>query len=255
GIQMKEGRSFSRNFGTDSTKIIFNEAAISAMGLDKPLGTKVNLWGTDREISGVVRNFHFASLHENIKPMLIILEPQNTHYVVVKISAGKEKNVLGRIREVLSQYDPGSSFDYKFIDEDYQSLYVAEQRVAVLSRWFAGFAIVISCLGLFGLAAFTMQRRQKEIGIRKVIGASAGNVVVMLSKDFLALVLTAVVIASPLAWWATNAWLNNFAYRVTVGPEVFLFAGVSIVLITLLTISFQSIKAALANPVDSLRSE
>jgi len=136
-----------------------------------------------------------------------------------------------------------------------KALYASEQRVAVLSTYFAGIAIIISCLGLFGLAAFTAQRKEKEIGIRKVVGATVTNVVVMLSKDFLKLVLIAVLIAFPLAWWAMNQWLQSFAYRINIGVEVFMIAGASIIVITLFTISFQAIKAAIANPVKSLRTE
>lgn len=141
------------------------------------------------------------------------------------------------------------------MDEDYRRLYASEQRVSVLSRYFAGTAIIISCLGLFGLAAFTAQKRQKEIGIRKVVGASVSNIAAMLSKDFLKLVLIAVIIAFPVAWWAMNEWLNDFAYRINISATVFLIAGGAIILITLLTISFQSLKAAIANPVKSLRTE
>jgi putative ABC transport system permease protein len=255
GIEMKEGRSFSRSFGADSTKIIFNEAAISKMGLKDPVGKIINLWGKDREILGVTKDFHFESLHQNVKPLFILLEPKNTHYVLAKIRAGMEKEVLNKVMKLYGTYNRGSAFDYQFLDDEYRALYASEQRVAVLSRYFAGLAIIISCLGLFGLAAFTAQRRQKEIGIRKVVGASVSNVVIMLSKDFLKLVLMAVLVAFPLAWWATSKWLEGFAYRVDIGISVFLIAGASIILITLLTISFQSIKAAVANPVKSLRTE
>ena len=153
------------------------------------------------------------------------------------------------------QFNQGLPFEYKFLDEDYQQLYASEERVAVLSRYFAGIAILISCLGLFGLAAFTARKKQKEIGIRKVVGATVANVAVMLSKDFLKLVLIAVFIAFPLSWWVMNQWLQSFAYRITIGANVFLIAGVSVILITLLTVSFQAIKAAVANPVKSLRTE
>jgi len=152
-------------------------------------------------------------------------------------------------------FSGGLVFDYKFLDEDYRALYESENRVAQLSKYFAGLAILISCLGLFGLAAFTAQRRQKEIGIRKVIGASVGSILALLSTGFLKLVLLAVLIAFPLAGWVMNEWLNNFAYHTQVNSIIFIIAGGSILLITLLTISLQSIKAALINPVKSLRSE
>ena len=174
---------------------------------------------------------------------------------MVKIKAGTEKETIGRLETLYHQYNPGLPFEYKFLDEDYQALYASEQRVAVLSRYFAGIAIIISCPGLFGLVAFTAQKRQKEIGIRKVIGASVNNVVVLLSMDFFKLILIAILVAFPLAWWVTNQWLRSFAYRIEVGPYIFIAAGAAIILITLITISYQAIKAAIVNPVRSLRSE
>ncbi len=150
---------------------------------------------------------------------------------------------------------PGFPFEYNFLDEAYQKQYITETRVGILSRYFAGLAILISCLGLFGLATFTAQKRRKEIGIRKVIGASVNGIVVMLSKDFLKLVLISLIIAFPLAWWMMHQWLQEFAYRVNIGSEVFLVTGASVFLITILTISMQALKAALTNPVNSLRSE
>ena len=255
GIEMKEGRSYSRSFGADSTKILFNEAAIHKMGLENPVGKTINLWGKEREILGVAKNFHFESLHQNVKPLFILLEPQHTQYVLAKMGKGMEATVLKDVKKLYTTYNPGYAFDYKFMDEDYQALYASEQRVAVLSQYFAGLAIIISCLGLFGLAAFTAQRRQKEIGIRKVVGASTGHVIAMLSKDFLKLVLMAIIIAYPIAWWAVHQWLGNFAHRIPIKAGVFLATGASVLLITLLTISFQAIKAAIANPVKSLRTE
>jgi putative ABC transport system permease protein len=163
--------------------------------------------------------------------------------IAVKIKAGTEKQTISQIPKTFQAYNKGVPFDYQFLDENYKALYAAEMRVGVLSKYFAG------------LAAFTAQRRRKEIGIRKVIGASVSNIVVMLSKDFLKLILVAVFIAFPVAWWATSYWLNGFAYRIHVGVSIFLIAGFCIICITLFTISFQAIKAAIANPVNSLRAE
>jgi ABC-type antimicrobial peptide transport system permease subunit len=174
---------------------------------------------------------------------------------VVKIKAGTERQTIARIKKSFESYSKGLFFDYHFMDEEYEALYNAENRVSILSRYFAGLAILISCLGLFGLAAFTAQRRQKEIGIRKVIGASVSTIVIMLSKDFLKMVLIAILIGFPAVWWIMHSWLDGFAYRISIGAGVFIGAAVCIVLITILTISFQSIKAAIANPVKSLRSE
>jgi ABC-type antimicrobial peptide transport system permease subunit len=255
GMQMASGRSFSRELSSDSAEIIFNETAIRQMGIKDPLGKTVHMWDKDRKIVGVVKDFHFESLHEQVKPFAIRLEPLFTFCIMARIGSGQESRVLDQIRLLHQKYSPGFIFDYKFLDQDYQAQYLAEQRISVLSRYFAGLAIVISCLGLFGLAAFTAQRRQKEIGIRKVVGASVGHVVVLLSVDFLKWVLLAILIASPLAWWATHEWLNGFAYRISPGPDLFLIAGLVTTLLTLVTISFQSIKAALTDPVRSLRSE
>ena len=255
GISMEKGRSFARNFGSDSTKIIFNEAAMRFMGLKDPVGKKVKFWDKEMEIAGVTKDFHFQSLHEKVKPMLFYLAPDNTWRFMAKIEVGKDQVVIDRLRQLYRQFNPGYTFEYTFLDADYQILYVAEQRVAVLSRYFAGLAILISCLGLFGLAAFTADRRKKEIGIRKVLGASARSVVFLLSKDFLKLTLIAIILAFPLAWWMASQWLNSFAYRICLGSDIFLVAGCSIILVTLMTVSFQAIKAALSNPVTSLKAE
>src|SRR4030095_14442687 len=175
--------------------------------------------------------------------------------MMVRIRAGKERETISQIEKLYEAFNPGFPFDYNFLDEAYQKQYLSETRVGILSRYFAGLAIFICCLGLFGLAAFTAQKRQKEIGIRKVIGASVNNIVMMLSQDFLRLTIIAVCIAFPLAWWAMKSWLQSFAYRIDLSPVVFLGAGLSVVIITLFTVSFQAIKAAIANPVKSLRSE
>jgi len=162
---------------------------------------------------------------------------------------------LASIGAVYKKYNNGIPFEYRFLDEDYQKLYASEQRVSVLSQWFAGIAILISCLGLFGLAAFTAQKRQKEIGIRKVVGASVSNIATMLSADFLKLVLIAFFITVPVSIWVLDKWLQSFSYRIHINATIFLITGGAIVLITLITVSFQAIKAALMNPVKSLKTE
>ncbi|MGI4729113.1 MAG: ABC transporter permease [Janthinobacterium lividum] len=255
GLQIKSGRSFSRKISSDSLEVILNEAAVEAMGIKDPIGKRMDVFGDGRrKIVGVVKNFHFQSLHENVKPFALRLSP-NTDAVMAKIKAGTEKQTIDQLQLLYQKYHPGYSFDYRFLDDDYQAQYVSEKRVAILSRYFGGLAILISCLGLFGLAAFTAERRFKEIGIRKVLGASASGVVLLLSKDFLKLVFLAVVIAFPLSWLAMNQWLKGFAYRTSIHISIFLIAGIPIILITLFTVSFQAVKAALANPVKSLRSE
>jgi putative ABC transport system permease protein len=256
GLQMLAGRTYSRAYGTERSKIIFNELAIAKMGLKDPIGKTVHLWGEDREIIGVVKNFNFQSLYEEVKPAFFDLAVnQRASKIVVRIAAGQEAATIDRLAKLYTGANQGLAFDYRFLDDDYQKLYSAERRTAVLSRYFAGLAIIISSLGLFGLAAFTAQKRKKEIGIRKVVGATAGHIMVLLSADFLQLVLTAVVIAFPIAWWAMHRWVQGFAYRIHIGAAIFLAAGGAILLITILTISYQAIRAAMANPVGSLRSE
>jgi putative ABC transport system permease protein len=254
GVQMEAGRTYSRAYGNEKSKIIFNELAIKKMGLTNPIGKIVHLWGEDREIIGVVKDFNFQSLYENVKPCFFDLAVnQRASKILVRIKAGQEVQTIDRLAKLYTKDNQGVAFDYRFLDDDYQALYSSERRVAVLSRYFAGLAIIISSLGLFGLAAFTAQRRQKEIGIRKVVGATVSHIVVLLSADFLQLVLVAVLIAFPIAWWAMHRWVQGFAYRIEIGLVVFLATGGAIMVVTALTISYQAIRAARANPVRSLR--
>ncbi len=254
-IKIKEGRSFSKSYPADTAAIIFNEAGIAYMGLKNAVGKQVTLWDQKMEIVGVVKDFHFQSLHEKVKPLYFRLNPSDAYRFMIKMEDGKENTAVAKLQALYLKMNPGFSFNYRFLDENYQKLYAAEMRVAILSRYFAGLAILISCLGLFGLAAFTAQRRSKEISIRKVLGATLTGIVMLLSADFLKLIVVSIVIAFPLAWWATSKWLDGFAYRIPVGAGVFVAAAVSIIFITFLTISFQALRAALANPVKSLQSE
>jgi len=235
---------------------VVNEAFVAALGLQDPVGKVVKGEGdTEFEIIGVVKDFHYKSLHEKVVPFMFTLEPEAATVILARIEAGQEKETIATIQQFYKTFNPGFIFDYQFLDEDYQAQYVAEQRVGVLSKYFAVLAIVISCLGLFGLAAFTAERRRKEIGIRKVLGASARSVVMMLSKDFLKLVLIAAVIAFPVAWFGMHQWLQDFAYRINISWWIFGLAGIMVLLIALFTVSFQAIKAAIANPVKALRNE
>ena len=224
------------------------------MGLKNPVGKIVSLWGKNKKIVGIVKDYHYRSLYEKVGPTFIEYAPGN-QTTLVKIKAGTEQQTIARIKYLFNKYNKGLEFNYSFMDDDYSKLYASEQRVAVLSRYFAGIAILISCLGLFGLAAFTARKRQKEIGIRKVIGASVSNITTMLSIDFLKLVALSVLTAFPVSWWMLNNWLQGFAYRINISPLVFVIAGASVIMITIITVSFQSIKAAIANPVKSLRTE
>ncbi len=255
-IPLASGRPLSRAFPTDSTSaILFNQAAIDAMGLEDPVGKTVGFFGKDRQIVGVTKNFHFESLYEEVKPVCFVYRPRWADRVVVKLAAGREREALGRLEALYRQFNEGLPLEYTFLDQDYRVLYAAEARVAVLSRYFAGIAGLISGLGLFGLAAFTVERRTREIGIRKVLGASVGSLVALLSRDFLRLVGIALCIACPVAWYAMRTWLDGFAYRVALSWEVFALTGLLAVGVALLTVSFQSTRAALRNPVKSLRTE
>jgi len=253
GITMKEGRNFSNN-ASAFNEIVFNESAIKKMGLKDPIGKTVQFWGMKKQVVGVTEDFNFESLYHGIKPCFFQAWPVMPN-IIVKIKAGTEKQTIASIKTVYTAFNKGLPFDYRFMDEEYQALYTSENRVAILSGYFAGLAILISCLGLFGLAAFTAQRRQKEIGIRKVVGASVGNVVIMLSKDFIRMVLISILIGFPLVGWIMQQWLQEFAYRISIGTGVFVAGALCILFITMFTISLQAIKAAVANPVKSLRTE
>lgn len=254
GFEMKAGRMFSREFGTEESTIIFNEAAIDAMGLEAPLGKTVKFWGKERQIIGIAKNFHFESLYEPVAPCFFQCYP-NLDNILVKIKAGMEKESIERIRQFYQEYNQGLPFEYKFLDEDYQALYASERRVAVLSRYFAGMAILISCLGLFGLAAFTAERRLKEIGIRKILGSSVWGIIYLLSEDFTKMVIAAIAIALPLSYFLSKNWLNNFAYRIDLQWWFFAGAGLTALLIAWLTIGIQTFKVARVNPVQCLRDE
>lgn len=255
GIKMKEGRDFSREFNTESSAVIFNEAAIESMGLTDPIGKTVKIWGQDKVIIGVVENFHFESLYENLKPFFFLITERRNNNFLVKIKGGTTRQTLADLTTYYQQFNLGLPFEYRFLDDDLQANYAAENRVSLLSRYFAGLAIFLSCLGLFGLAAFTAERRSKEIGIRKVLGSSEMALVILLSKDFTILVVLAIVVALPLSYIITDNWLAGFAYRITPQWFYFLGAGLAALTISWMTIGAQAIRAARTNPAKTLRSE
>ena len=253
GIQIKEGRSFSRDF-TDSSSIIFNEAAITFMGLTDPIGKEVKLWGKNMQIVGVVKDFNFESFREQIKPAFLWISPYTSN-VMVKVEAGKEMSVIAYLQKFCKEFNPGFPLEYRFLDSDYQSLYAAEKRVSILSKYFAALAIIISCLGLFGLAAFSAERRIKEIGIRKVLGSSEFAIVRLLSADYTKMVLTAIFISLPVSYMIAKSWLSNFAFKIDLEWWFFIVAGISALLIAWLTVGLLTIRAARVNPSACLRSE
>jgi len=260
GIQLLAGRDLSTEYGLDTMNYLVNEAAAKKIGYKDPVGKELTMWGDKGMIVGLMKDYHHNSLHVPIEPLILRLHKKSwggTYWgnIIVRTEKGKTKQAIASMEKLYKQFNPGFPFKYYFTDDEIANRYKAEYTVSKLSRYFAFLAIFISCLGLFGLVTFTAEQRTKEIGIRKVLGASVTGIVGMLSKDFLKLVIIAAVIAFPVAWWAMHRWLNDFAYRVNIGWWVFVVAGIVALLIALLTISFQSIKAAIANPVKSLRTE
>ncbi len=255
-LEMVEGRSFSRDFVTDSAAVIFNEAGIRAMGLEDPVGKVITMGnGWKLTIIGVVKDFNYESLHTRVAPLFFVLAPQYTETIIAKIAGGDGSETIERIREFYSKFNPGFPFDFRFLDQDYQALYGDEMRVSILSRYFAAIAIIISCLGLFGLAAFTAERRRKEIGIRKVMGSSEVNIVYLLSGDFTKLVIISIAIALPFSYFLTSQWLDKFAFRIPLQWWYFITAGVIALFIAWVTVATQALRAARVNPTQCLRDE
>ena len=254
-VKLLAGRDFRMNSLVDSSNYIINEATAELMNMKDPVGKEVKFWRGTGRIVGLVKDFHLKSLHEAISPLVLMYNPQENGYLLVKAHAGQTSRGITDLERITKQFNPNYPFTYHFLDEAYEKLYNAEQQVSTLVNYFGLLAILISCLGLFGLAAFTAEQRTKEIGVRKVLGASVSSIITLLSKDFLKLVLIALVLATPLAWWAVSQWLGTFAYRTELSWWLFAVAGLLAVGIALMTVSFQSIRAALMNPVKSLRSE
>ena len=255
-LQLTGGRDFSKDFATDSVGYVINESALKIIGYKDPIGKPLTFWQKPGTIIGVLKDFHFNSMHEQIKPLILHLG-ENVEWgtALVRTEPGKTKKALASLEKVCKDLNPKFPFTYKFSDEEYAKLYKSEQVVGQLTNYFAFLGIFISCLGLLGLVIFTAEQRTKEFGIRKVLGASPVTLFTLLSKEFLLLVLVAMIIASPLAWIAMNNWLQDYAYKINISWWMFVIAGIGAILIALITVSFQAFKAATANPVKSLRSE
>jgi putative ABC transport system permease protein len=255
-LQLLQGRDFSPDFPTDSLGYIINETALKLIGYKEPIGQPLSIFKINGHIVGVVKDFHFKSLHDPIEPLLInLIEHINWGNALVKTEAGKTKEAIASLGKLWSQMEPKFPFEFYFVDNDYKKLYENEQTISKLSNGFAFLAIFISCLGLMGLTMFTAEQRKKEIGIRKVIGAGSADIVLMLLNDILKIVFVSFIISTPLSWLAMNNWLQNYAYRTDISWWIFLASGAAALMIALFTVSFQAIKAARANPVTSLRSE
>ncbi|MEM6844415.1 MAG: ABC transporter permease [Bacteroidota bacterium] len=253
GIELLEGRSFLRDYNDNYSKIILNEAAVQLMELENPVGEIIQMNGGS-EIIGVVKNFHYGSLHNPIEPLIFRFDPTGRN-VMVKIKAGTERNTIAQLKKLQSDFSPGNTFEFTFLDEDYQALYEAEDKVATLSNYLAVIAMIISCLGLFGLTTFTAERRLKEISIRKILGAGDFGIVMLLSANFTKMVLIAIVIALPLSYVISQRWLESFAARIDLAWWFFIGAGLATLLIAWFTVGLQTVKAARVNPVECLKDE
>jgi putative ABC transport system permease protein len=275
GIEMKEGRSFSRQFPSDTLSngipggpleqtvgsIILNETAVKDLRITTPAVGKQILWNNDADtmyyvtVVGVAKDFHFTSLRNEIKPFAFVNNPRRADNFTIKLSTDKVQTSLAKIETEWNKFLPDRSFEYTFLDETYTKLYQSEERFQKVFITLVILGIIIACLGLLGLATFAAQQRVKEIGVRKVLGASVFNVVTLLSKDFLMLVIIALILAVPVAWYVMNEWLKDFAYRINIQWWIFLVAAIIAIIIAFVTISTQAIKAAVSNPVKSLRTE
>ena len=256
GMEIAEGRSFSREFPTDATEaIMINEEAVKAMGMESAIGKRLSIQDNNFNIIGVVKNYHFRSLRQKIDPLILIYNPGNSRALFARLRSDNIPQTIGYIENLWKKFAPGFPFNYRFLDEALDMLYRSEQRIGTLFQYFSFLAILISCLGLLGLASFMAEKRTKEIGIRKVLGASISNIAMLLSKEFTKWVLVANVIAWPIAYFAVSKWLQSYVYKANITIWSFILSGVLALFIALITVSYQSIKAALANPIDSLRYE
>jgi putative ABC transport system permease protein len=256
-LKMEQGRDFSKDYQSDKDNYIINEPAAQKFGYTHPVGRSINMWGIKGQIIGVVKDFHFASLHDQIQPLIFRMNSGNPEYgeILIRTKPGETKEALASLKKVCKELNPDFPFTYSFSDEEYQRLYQLEQVAGKLANIFAFLAVFISCLGLLGLATFTAEQRTKEIGIRKILGASVASLFALLSSEFIGLIVIALAISSPIAWYFMNNWLRGFAYYTHLQWWVFALSGGLILLIALATVSFQAIRAALMNPVRSLKAE
>ncbi|GCC51046.1 ABC transporter permease [Chryseotalea sanaruensis] len=268
GMSIKEGRDFSHIFPSDSNAVILNESAAKALSFNESIiGKRVNTFGDDSNgdlnkgnlrvltVIGVVEDFHFESLKQSVTPLMMFLSKRPSGYLSVRFQSANAEEVISMLEKEWKEMAPGQPFTYQFLDDSFGKMYAAESRLGSIFGIFSSVAIIIACLGLFALTAFTAEQCTKEIGIRKVLGASVSSIVIMLSKDYGKLVLIAFVLATPFAWWGVNEWLQSYEYKVNVAWWVYMLAGVVAFGIAWITMSYQSIRAALSNPVNSLRSE
>lgn len=256
GVQLLSGRDFYPDGAQDSQRVVINETLAKIMNMKDPVGQYLSHDSVKYEVIGVVKDFIFGDMYGKTEPLVFYQQPRTAHFLYVRTAQhAQPEKALAVLESVLKQYNPAYPFNYRFVDEDFDRLFKTETMIGRLSRIFAVLAIFISCLGLFGLAAYTAERRTKEIGVRKVLGASVNSIAALLSVDFLKLVLISLLIAFPLSWLIMSRWLQEYAYRIRITWPVFVLAGLAALLIALITISFQAVRAGFANPIRSLRSE
>jgi len=255
-IQLLEGRSFSKEFSSsDSSSYLVNEEAVRQMGIESAVGKRFISGDNPGTIIGVMKDFNFRSLHNPIGPIILIFDPSRLRYVHIKITPENISGTIDAIKETWRRINPDSPFDYHFVDKDFESSYRAEQKIGTIFYSSALLGIFISCLGLIGLASYIAAQRTKEVGIRKVLGATNMGIVRLMTREFVKWVLIANIIAWPIAWYGIRRWLENYAYRMEITPTLFVFSGLIAIIMAVLTVSYQSIKTARANPIDSLRYE
>ena len=255
-MELLKGRSLTHEFNDDSnTVFIVNETAVDKMNLKEPIGSKFDLWGREGTIVGVVKDFHYNTIHHNITPMTLVLDKLNTHSVMIKLADNSQDKTIEKIKEIWKTVEPNYPFNYEYLDELLDTRYKKEAQTQKLFNYFSIFAIIISCLGLFGLSSFMAEQRRKEIGIRKVMGASVAQLVVKLSAEFLKWVLIANILAIPVAYILMDKWLQGFAFRIKLPFMAFFVALILALLIAVITVSYQTIRAAYANPAETLRYE
>ena len=255
GVKVTQGKDFT---GTpaDSSNMLINQAAVKAMQLKNPIGTQLRYGSNKYTVIGVTNDVVMESPFKPVDPMLVYFDPNNANAINIRLKDQvKPQQALKSIEPIFRKYDPAYPFDYKFVDEEFGRKFLTEELISKITNIFAGLAIFICCIGLAGLASFTIEKRVREIGIRKVMGATLQQLLMLISKDFLKLVLIAFVIATPLAWWFMNDWLEKYPYRINISIWLFIAVGLLILLLTLIVVSLNTMKAAISNPVKSLRTE
>jgi ABC-type antimicrobial peptide transport system permease subunit len=255
-MEIKKGRSFSRTFDTKSSTVILNETAVKTMGLKDPVGKTMEIWDDRYEIIGVVKDFYFESIQAGkVKPMFILKDMGRLNTIMVKVAGKELDKTINTIRDFHTRFNPGYPFAYRFLDQDFQKLYSTEQKMSALSGCFSSLAILISCLGLFGLTAFTVNKRKKELSVRKVLGASEIEIILLLYKSISKLVVISLLIGLPVGYIITSSWLNSFAERISVGPWMFIMAGGISFALMLIASGIQIFKTLSINPATSLRAD